>query len=356
MYLKILLALLLSFMAHLTNVQVGNAKEQKTSPYISQYQKNKIKANSGTIGIITYFTGTYARFGADLSNVLNGKDGLRVLPIMGHGSKQNIEDVLYLKGVDVALVMGDVLNYIADKKQDVDLRKRIAYIAPLYPEEIHLIARKSVKNIQDLAGKKVNFGPKNSGTRITSVTTFNKLKIDVSETNYDETGALQALMEGKISAMVFSDGKPTEIVKSIPSDASIKLLEIPFAAPLQEIYFPSYFTNKDYPNLIPEGQKVRTTAIPTVMIIYNWKKGTERYQKVKTFVEAFFKNIDQFRHSSRHPKWKDVSITAKLPGWTRFKPAEEMLYHMKNNKLSKNRVDFNNFLKGLEAERGKKLT
>src|SRR5262249_59014334 len=28
---------------------------------------------------------------------------------------------------------------------------------------------------------------------------------------------------------------------------------------------------------------------------------------------------------SRHPKWREVNLSAEMPGWTRFKPAAEWL-------------------------------
>ncbi len=44
-------------------------------------------ANANVVGIISGgLDGTYTRFAADLAAVLDGVDGLRVLPILGKGS------------------------------------------------------------------------------------------------------------------------------------------------------------------------------------------------------------------------------------------------------------------------------
>lgn len=40
---------------------------------------------------------------------------------------------------------------------------------------------------------------------------------------------------------------------------------------------------------------------------------------------AFFSKFDQFQHPPRHPKWREVNLTAEVPGWTRFQPAQDWL-------------------------------
>ncbi len=63
------------------------------------------RINRGTISVISGgINGTYVRIAADLSAVLDNGEDLRILPIMGKGSVQNIDDILYLKGIDVGIV------------------------------------------------------------------------------------------------------------------------------------------------------------------------------------------------------------------------------------------------------------
>src|SRR5215213_7259099 len=64
-------------------------------------------ANANTIGVISgEADGTYIRIGADLANVLDGDD-VRLLPIIGRGSLQNLRDVMVLRGVDIGSVRRD---------------------------------------------------------------------------------------------------------------------------------------------------------------------------------------------------------------------------------------------------------
>ncbi|MFL5202060.1 MAG: transporter, partial [Microvirga sp.] len=65
---------------------------------------NPARANTGTLGVISGGAdGTYIRIAADLANVLDGED-LRVLPMIGRGSLQNLRDIMFLRGVDIGIV------------------------------------------------------------------------------------------------------------------------------------------------------------------------------------------------------------------------------------------------------------
>jgi hypothetical protein len=84
-------------------------------------------------------------------------------------------------------------------------------------------------------------------------------------------------------------------------------------------------TAKDYPNLIGEGETVDTIAVPAVLAAYNWQTGTERYRKLSQFVDAFFAKFPTFQNPPFHPKWKEVSLSAPLQGWTRLPYAQQWL-------------------------------
>ena len=117
------------------------------------------QVNRGTVGIISGgVNGTYIRIAADLAAVLD-KDDLRVLSIVGQGSVQNVTDLLYLKGIDIAIVQSDVLEFMRRQNTYSNIDKKIDYIAKLYNEEFHILAKNTVSSLADLAGKKVNSIP-----------------------------------------------------------------------------------------------------------------------------------------------------------------------------------------------------
>ena len=91
------------------------------------------RANQGTVGVITGMEGgTYARTGADLT--ILDDDSLRVLPVLGKGSLQNLSDILYLRGVDIGFVQADALTYATQHTLAPNLTQSIRYVAKLYDE------------------------------------------------------------------------------------------------------------------------------------------------------------------------------------------------------------------------------
>lgn len=185
------------------------------------YEARRERVNQGTVTIISGgVSGTYVRIASDLAAVLDDGDRLRVLPVLGKGSLQNIADLLYLRGIDVAIVQSDVLRYVREKKLDPRIERRIRYVAKLYNEEVHVLARADVATFAGLAGKKVNFDVDGSGTAMTATTIFGLLGMRVQPTHFEQALALEKLKSGEIAAMLYVVGKPTELFKSIDADSA----------------------------------------------------------------------------------------------------------------------------------------
>jgi hypothetical protein len=106
-------------------------------------------------------------------------------------------------------------------------------------------------------------------------------------------------------------------------DPDLHLVPIDYAKSLQPDYLPAVLTSDDYPNLIEPGGRVDTIAAPAVLAAYNWAPNTERYRKLERFVDAFFGNIPVLQKPPFHPKWKEVALHAPVPGWSRFRAAQE---------------------------------
>jgi hypothetical protein len=70
---------------------------------------------------------------------------------------------------------------------------------------------------------------------------------------------------------------------------------------------------------------VETIGVPQVLAVYNWGPETDRYHRVARFVEYLFKRFDQFKQPPFHPKWNEINLASSLPGWTRFRAAEELV-------------------------------
>ncbi len=309
------------------------------------YEAMVERVNAGTVRIISGgIGGTYIRIATDLASVLDDGENLRVLPIVGKGSVQNITDLLYLKGIDIAIVQSDVLSFIRRRNIHPNVDQRIAYITKLYNEEFHIVGASSIETIQDLAGAKVNFGVEGSGTAMTAATVFESLGIEVQPVYHDQALAIEKIKSGEIAATSYVAGKPAVAVAELQRDAGLRLVTVDYAPELREAYLPAVFTNEDYPNLVAEGEPVDTIAVGAVMAVYNWNPGGERYQKTERFVKAFFANFETFLQPPRHPKWQEVNLAAELPGWQRFPAAEEWLAQNRSTATTELKVAFEQFL------------
>jgi NMT1-like family len=147
-----------------------------TAPVVARAQQGSsavAKANANVIGVISGgLDGTYTRFAADLAAVLDDIDGLRIVPMIGKGSFQNLSDLLYMRGVDVAIVQSDVLAAAEQQNVFPRMAQQVQYIAKLYDEEVHVFARPGVERLSDLAGKLVAMDNRGSGTAMTATLLF----------------------------------------------------------------------------------------------------------------------------------------------------------------------------------------
>jgi len=295
----------------------------------------RARKNTWTVGIAGGIaSGSYMTYATELANVLDDGDNLRILPMVTYGAASNLDDLLYLRGVDVAVTQSDVFDYFRSHRKIPGLEQRVNYILRLPVSEMQILARTDIKSIEDLRGKKVNFGPAGSGSSLTGSIVFQRLNISVEQVMFDNATAIQKLRSGEIAALVRVIGKPIDFFAKIPPNSGLHFVSVPFSQPLNEYYALGELTNKDYPTLIPEGQSVDTIAVPTVLAAFRWQKGSDRYRRVERFVEALFTKFDKFREPQRHPKWREVNLAATVPGWQRLPVAEEMLQQVRQKNIA----------------------
>ena len=332
-----LLLLLFALPLQLAQAQRAGNSHVQAQRGANSYEEKKRQTNDIAVTIVTSgLTCTCARFAEDMRNVVNDlrPDGLRVLPVLGVGGLQNVNDVLFMKGIDMGVVDEDNLRLL--KKRDpqlyANLEQRIQYIPKLYNSEFHVVARNEIATYEDLRGKKVSFNLKDSQTEVTADIIFNALKIDVQRVNYDNDEAIKKLREGEIAAMIVLSGAPQAALAKLKKEDQVHFLALDRQSlpnrDLQAIfadYLPAEITHEHYPSLIPEGASAATIANRALLVTYAWPENSVRYSKVAKFVEEFFGKIDQFHSAARHPKWKEVNLSAEIPGWIRFKPAADWL-------------------------------
>jgi TRAP-type uncharacterized transport system substrate-binding protein len=286
--------------------------------------------NENTVGVISGSPNsddTYLQMAYDLADVLNDGDNLRILPIAGIGGPRNIRDVLYLRGIDIGLTQTSILNNFRRSNERMgQTENKIVYIAKLFNEEAHLVARSNITSIEQLRGRKVNLDAKGSGTSYSMRDVFKALSVEVEEVSMSQTEAFEKVRSGEIAATVLIAGKPVRSMSRLTAAEGLHFVPIPYAQPLIADYLPATLSHDDYPALVPAGAPVETVAVGAVLIAYNWPKtSVDHYRRVQRFVDAFFPKITEFQHAPRHPKWREVNLAATLPGWVRFEAAQAWL-------------------------------
>ena len=295
----------------------------------------KTRKNTWTVGVAGgVMSGTNMIFADEMAKVLDDGDNLRVLPMVTYGAASNLEDLLYLRGVDVAITQSDVFEYFRSQRKINNLDGRINYILRLPIAEMHVLAKNDIKSIEDLRGKKVNFGPAGSASSLTGSIVFQRYGIKVEPTLYDNALAMQKLKSGEVAALIRVVGKPIDFFAKIPASAGLHFVPLPFSKAFADYYTLGELTSQEYPGLVPAGETVDTIAVPSVLAVFNWPKNTDRYRRVQRFVEALYTKWDQFLLAPRHPKWKEVNLAATVPGWGRWAPAEEMLRKIRQDTVA----------------------
>jgi TRAP-type uncharacterized transport system substrate-binding protein len=288
-------------------------------------QQQKDRINSWTVGLAAGRTeGAPLLLASELARVLDDGDNMRVLPIVTRGPFDNVYDLLYLRGVDAAIVYGDVLDHFKDKPEFAGSWRRINYLLNLFPSEVHVFARPEITSLADLAGKAVNFNTPGTAANFSGPIIFRQLGIDVKATFIPHNVAMEKMRQGdEIAATFWLSTKPLPQFLKGKWPEGFKFLPVEYTAKL-EYYAPTQLEHADYPNLIPEGQQVATISVPSVLAVYDWPKDTDRYKRLVRLVDYLFERFEKLQKDpGYHARWKDVNLAGQVPGWQRFRPLQD---------------------------------
>jgi TRAP-type uncharacterized transport system substrate-binding protein len=299
------------------------------------------RANTTTITLLAGgLNSTDLAIADDLSAVLDDGDDLRILPMLGRGGGQNIRDLRLMK-VDLGLTQSNLLARFR-RGGEFGPTDKIAYIAKLFNEELHLFVRADAgfASIEQLAGKTVNLGPAGGDSELAARDVFERLGIAVREVNLGDNDAIEKLKSGEIDASVTLAGKPAPAMARLDG---FRLLPVPFAKQLQDDYLPATLAAEDYPSMIEPGRSIETVAVGVVLIAFNWPRDSDSYRRIEKFIEAFFPRIGALQSPPRHPKWREVNLAAVLPGAVRFAAAQDWLKQHRDQSADR-RQQFDQFV------------
>jgi TRAP transporter TAXI family solute receptor len=293
-------------------------------------EKDIARMNAGAVTLITDGNGGQAaQYAADLANLMEAERDLRILPVMGHGPVEAVRDMLFLKGIDASIVPSDTVAYMHKQGLIADVDKKVTYIARLGSAQIHVIARKDITSLKDLAGKNINIGAASESRFITASMLFDTLGISFNAVDGSEAEAASLLKNGKADAIVILAPQPSPIVEDLARAGGYRLLNVTGNDELNAIYAPAILTAKTYGGLEQDGGMTETLSVSYAIAVFNWKKGTDRYYKLRKFADVLYSGIGDLQTGHWQAAWSDVNLSADLPGWARYVTADEWLVNHK---------------------------
>lgn len=272
------------------------------------------RINQGVVGIMCgRTTASFIYFCEDMAFLVNDDIGysLRAIPMVGSGAIRNVEDLLYLKGVDLTITLADTLDFMQKQGVHPNIKDQVRYLTRLWNLELHLVADRNIKSIYDLEGKKVNFSVIGSGTFLTMTNLFESLGIQVDVQSDSKKSALERLKRGEIAAMASTSAVPWTFAKNMKQEDGLHLLDIPPEV-LPEGYEPTTLSSDVYPNLMDPGTKIRTLRNSAVLLAYNWPETSPRCAKVQRFMDALTEKFPRLLEEPHQEKWKEVDLDAEI--------------------------------------------
>jgi TRAP-type uncharacterized transport system substrate-binding protein len=306
-----------------TNVE-AQTQGARSPSYSQTLALKKAQMNEWTVGLAGgLLEGAPIRLASEIARVVDDGPNLHILPVVTRGATENLNSLLYLRGIDTAIINSDALEEY--RIQMPDVRRRITYLLNLFPSELHIFVRPEIEKLQDLSGKKVNFNTAGTAAAYSGPLIFSRLGIDVEKTFIPHQVALEQMRKGDMAAVVFITSKPVDAFVRGRWETGFKFLPVDYDSKFEDYYLPATLDAREYPNLIKEGDRVPTIAVPTALVAFNWSPRSNRYQRVSRFVDYLFSRIDRLQAPGFDPKWKSINLAASVPGLARFAAAQEWL-------------------------------
>jgi TRAP-type uncharacterized transport system substrate-binding protein len=317
-------SLLLAVQPSCGEARTKHARAQSVPSVRHEPPPPQVTINAWTVGLAGgLIEGAPIRLAAEMARVVDDGDNLHVLPVVTRGPTENVNSLLYLCGIDAAIINSDVLDEY--KSQVPDIQRRLAYMLNLFPSELHIFVRPEIASLNDLIGKKVNFNTQGTAAAYSGPLIFSRLGLDVDKTFIPHQVALEQMRKGEMAAVVFITSKPVDAFVRGRWEPGFKFLPVPYQSKLEDYYLPAALDATDYPGLIKEGERVATIAVPTALVAYNWPINSNRFERVARFVDYLFSRVDKLQAPGFDPKWKSINLAATVPGLSRFPAAQAWL-------------------------------
>jgi TRAP transporter TAXI family solute receptor len=247
-----------------------------------------------------------------------GVPGLVAVAQSAHGSVANIEAIA-AGHVDSGFAQSDIA-YWAHTGTAIYLEsgkiEGIRAIASLYPESIHLVARKGskIRSILDLAGKRVSLDEQGSGTLVDArliLAAFGLSEKDIKPSYIKPIPAIEQMKAGELDAFFIVAGYPANAVSELASTAGAEL--IPIEGPEIDVLIKKYgfLTRKSIPEATYEG----IGEVNTISVGAQWLVGEQMDEElVYKITKALWNDASRQLLKGSHPQGREITLESALDG------------------------------------------
>ncbi len=218
--------------------------------------------------------GTYYPVGGVIANAISQPPKLVLSAVASNGSVANVNSIM-AGNLELGFSQADVAFWAYTGTGIWDGRPKVAdlrAIANLYPESIHLVARKGagIKTVADLKGKRVSLDEPGSGTLVDAriiLDAWGLKDADLKAEYLKPNQAGDKMKDGAMDAFIFVGGFPAAAISELASSGSgidIIAIEGPNADKIRQKY--QFFAADEIPANTYKG----VGAVKTISVGAQW--------------------------------------------------------------------------------------
>jgi TRAP transporter TAXI family solute receptor len=278
--------------------------------------------------------GTYFPIGALIAGIISGPEGgpacedgggcgvpdLIAVAQATDGSVANLAAIAAGR-FDSALAQADIVHWaysgagpMLGQGENTALRA----IANLYPESVHLVARRGsgIAAVADLKGRRVSLDTAGSGTRADAdliLAAFGLAEDDIQPIYASLGRAIEMIETGEIDALFFVGGYPAQGVSALASQDLISLVPIdgPPAQALRESH--PFFS----PDRIPDDAYAGVGGVETLSVAAQWVvAASESEELIYAITAALWHPLNRRHLDGGHAKARLIRPETALSGIT----------------------------------------
>ena len=209
----------------------------------------------------------YRRIGGALAaHITERVPGATVTTVPSGASTENIR---MLRAGDVHLGLSSLDAAITT---DGSVPEGLSAVCRLYDSHLHLVvmAGSTIDEFQDLEGKRISLGARDSGTEFTSLRVLKLGPVNADGRYLSQAESAAALRDGEIEAMFSLTGVPTPAITDLAQRHPIRLVPLDEQADALLAAYPDPYASAMIPTTAYAGvPATRTIAVPNVLLVRN---------------------------------------------------------------------------------------